>query len=255
MIELRPVLEILTPDDFTLWPVGTHEPFGFLPLGGAMSPADVGAAVARLAVCNDTGDDSDDSGDSGDSGDDALGEDEEDGEVGEVGEDEEDGEVEEVGSGMAEAPARPADPVGAFLHGLLTAEDVIAPGGFRVTDTATGVTLLPGCCSGLEDWREWQQVLDGDGYVWLGHDPTASARREGAAVRLTPDEAVPGGPVIELPVEELRRLVARAERDLAGFVALADVWAARHAPHHRALLTAALARALGLGPAEVSAER
>ncbi|MGA5097614.1 hypothetical protein ACPCAC_09635 [Streptomyces lavendulocolor] len=32
----------------------------------------------------------------------------------------------------------PTDPLGIFLHGLLTMPDLVAAGGFRVTDNATG---------------------------------------------------------------------------------------------------------------------
>jgi len=36
---------------------------------------------------------------------------------------------------------------------LATAEHLIAPGGLILTDANT--TIVPGCCSGLEDWRDW----------------------------------------------------------------------------------------------------
>ncbi|MGV9453774.1 hypothetical protein [Streptomyces sp. NPDC003635] len=36
-------------------------------------------------------------------------------------------------------------------------------GGLRITDTATGTTLLPGCCHGLGERRDWLEVVDGDG--------------------------------------------------------------------------------------------
>lgn len=40
---------------------------------------------------------------------------------------------------------------------LATAERLIAPGGLMLTDTTT--EIVPGCCSGLEDWRDWARVL------------------------------------------------------------------------------------------------
>ncbi|MEU6232890.1 hypothetical protein [Kitasatospora sp. NPDC047058] len=214
---MQPVLEIVTPDEFTRWPVGAHEPYGLLPLGGSMSPADVGTAVLSLAAGNDVDDEDEDG--------------------------EDDGPDEE-------RPARPADPLGALLHGLFTKEYLTAPGGFRVTDTTTGATLVPGCCNGLEEWRDWLEVLDGDGYACFGHDPMPEARREGGAVRLTTDVSSKDRQVIELSVAELRRLVAGAERDLAAFLALARTWAAEHLPDHGDPLAAALARALDLAPEE-----
>ncbi|MFE1906701.1 hypothetical protein ACFW96_23965 [Streptomyces gardneri] len=56
---MQPVLEIYTPGGFDLWPVAEIEPFGFLPLSGELSPAEVGTAVMRIADCNDIDPDGD----------------------------------------------------------------------------------------------------------------------------------------------------------------------------------------------------
>ncbi|MEU9047202.1 MULTISPECIES: hypothetical protein [unclassified Kitasatospora] len=143
---------------------------------------------------------------------------------------------------------RPEDPLGAFLHGLLTMPDLFAPGGFRVTDPATGAVFQPGCCTGLEEWRQWLTVADGTGTAWFGHDPDARAECVGRVVRLTQDAEDANSPVIELPLDELRRLLAGAEQDLRDFLALATGWAERQLPDHAAAVTAALARALDLEP-------
>jgi len=142
--------------------------------------------------------------------------------------------------------ARPADPLGSFLHGLLTFDTLFAAGGLRVTDSATGAAFLPGCCNGLEDWREWHQVLDDCGQAWFGHDPDPRAERHGENVRLTVDAEQNDSPVIELLATDLRRLLVGAEHDLASFLALAADWAAQNLPRHAAPVTAALARALDL---------
>lgn len=145
--------------------------------------------------------------------------------------------------GDAPDPAEADDPVGAFLSGLLTSPYPFAPGGFRVTDTTTGTVFEPGCCNGLEEWREWLEVLDGEGTGGFGHDPAPLAQRLGDVVRLTVDVGLKReSPVIEVRVDELRTLVARAERDLRDFVALAGGWAERHLPEHAAGIAAALAR-------------
>ncbi|MFH8624635.1 hypothetical protein ACH4A8_22555 [Streptomyces vietnamensis] len=49
----------------------------------------------------------------------------------------------------------------------------------RIADTRTGVTLLPGCCNGLEERRDWFEALDGNGWVSFGHDPSPLAERLG----------------------------------------------------------------------------
>lgn len=144
-------------------------------------------------------------------------------------------------------PPRPADPLGGFLHGLIHLDRPLVPGGLRVTDTSTGVTLRPGCCAGLEDWREWNLVLDGGGSVWLGHGPgLAMAEAFGDTVRLTTDADQADGQVIELPGTELRELLGGVERDLAAFLVAAADWTSRYLPGHAAPVTAALARLLDL---------
>ncbi|MFD6890112.1 hypothetical protein [Streptomyces sp. NPDC059957] len=201
---MRPVLEMCTPDDFDLWPVAGIERFGFLPLGGELSPTEVGAAIAGIAGWNDSDPDGD-------------------------------------------RPPRPADPLASFLHGLLTFEDVFAAGGLQVRDTSTGVTFQPGCCDGLEDWRDWHRFADGGSLLGFGHDPVSPmAERLGDTVRLTVNGELSDSPVIELSVTELRTLLDAVERDLADFFALATDWILQHLPGHWAPVTAALARALDL---------
>ncbi|MFG2819172.1 hypothetical protein ACGFX4_07040 [Kitasatospora sp. NPDC048365] len=203
MIVMQPVLEILTPDGFDLWPVAEVQPFAFFALHGRLSSAEVGTAVMRIAGCNDVDPDGD-------------------------------------------RPPRPADPLGSFLHGLLTFEHLFAAGGLRVADTASGTEFLPGCCDGLEDWRDWYRLTDGDGVLGFGHDPSPLAERTGDTLRLTVDSERSDSPVIELPAAELPSLLAGVERDLTDFLALATGWAARYVPDHRAGVSAALARVLDL---------
>ncbi|HEX5117248.1 MAG TPA: hypothetical protein VFW65_18825 [Pseudonocardiaceae bacterium] len=72
-------------------------------------------------------------------------------------------------------------------------------------------------------------------------------------VRLIVDTRQDGGPVINLPVGEVRRLLAGAERDLADFFALAVDRAPHHLGDRSGPVVAALARALGV-PAPTSHE-
>lgn len=140
----------------------------------------------------------------------------------------------------------PADALGSFLHGLLTMDDLSTSGGLQITDTATGTTFLPGCCNGLDDRLEWLEVLDGDGWASFGHGPSPLAERDGDVVRLTVDADRDNSPVIELPITELRHLLAGAERDLVDFLHLVAAWAALHLGDYATPVTAALCRALDL---------
>ncbi|MEU9705948.1 hypothetical protein [Streptomyces sp. NPDC047981] len=198
MIVLQPVLEIHPSDGFDLWPVAAVRTSGFLPLGGALDPTQVGTAVMRIAECNDV--------------------------------------APEAESGLA-----------GFLHGLLTMDPLFAAGGLRVTDTTTGTTLLPGCCHGLEEWRDWFEVVDGTGRASFGHDPSPMAERVGDTARLTVDAEQDASPVIELPLSHLADLLDEAERHLTGFLRLAASWADSSLPAaHAAPVLSAVARLLDL---------
>nr|WP_246620039.1 hypothetical protein [Streptomyces corallincola] len=50
---MQPVLEISAANDFALWPVEEHEPYGYLVLNGKLTPTEVGTAVMQIASCND----------------------------------------------------------------------------------------------------------------------------------------------------------------------------------------------------------
>ncbi|MFB7342220.1 hypothetical protein ACFCZ6_19405 [Streptomyces hydrogenans] len=135
---------------------------------------------------------------------------------------------------------------GTFLHGLLTFDTPFAAGGLRVTDRAGGIVFAPGCCDGLEDWRDWYGLADGDGCLGFGHEPVSpAAERLGDVLRLTVDAERPDSPVITLPASALPGMLAGVERDLAAFLVLASGWASAHLPGQDVgPVVAALARVL-----------
>ncbi|MGW2253061.1 hypothetical protein ACWCXH_23085 [Kitasatospora sp. NPDC001660] len=86
-------------------------------------------------------------------------------------------------------------------------------------------------------------MLDSEGTGGFGHGPPRLAQRLDDVVRLTVDmDLKKDSPVIELPSEELRALVVRAELDLRNFVDLAGRWAEQQLPEHAASIAAALGR-------------
>ncbi|GHD75358.1 hypothetical protein GCM10010336_50980 [Streptomyces goshikiensis] len=133
-------------------------------------------------------------------------------------------------------------------YGYLVLNGELTPAEVGTVDT---VFVEPGCCNGLETWRDWLDVLDGTGCAYFGHDPSSVAEPVGGIVRLTLDaHGADDSPVIELPADQVRRLVAGAQQDLQGFLSLAGTRAERHLPAHAAAVTGALARALDLAPAQ-----
>ncbi len=128
-----------------------------------------------------------------------------------------------------------------LLARLARAELLIAPGGLRVRDSSSGVVVAPGCCAGLEQWREWERALE-DGYSpWLGHDPDPWVEQRGAVIRVwsdgglaTPREASEA--YVDVAASELPRALERARLDLLGFLEVLERWAAGQAPTDARLL-------------------
>ncbi|MGW6706340.1 hypothetical protein ACWGDE_15800 [Streptomyces sp. NPDC054956] len=101
--------------------------------------------------------------------------------------------------------------------GLADAECLIAPGGLLLSDPATGVVVPPGCCFGLESWRDWESLARGQSPDWLGHDP-------GTEVAFLPGDRIrvrvigPRTKALELRREEVKPLLAGVREGLLGFL-------------------------------------
>ncbi|GAA2393922.1 hypothetical protein [Dactylosporangium salmoneum] len=109
-------------------------------------------------------------------------------------------------------------------------EGDFAPGGLRVS---TGdVVIDPGCCVGLDEWRDWLHVLGGE-VIDLGHDPDVLVEHRGPVLRIWKDKRQllpgelpgPGEPHIDVPRADLPRLLDAVHRDLAGFLIALRPWA------------------------------
>jgi hypothetical protein len=98
-------------------------------------------------------------------------------------------------------------------RGLLQEEMTLFPGGLRLT--AAGVTVNPGCCCGLETWREWLLLLDRE-VVWMGHDPGVVQKYVGEEVHVSQEGH---GQYVKLPLSELPRLLAGVQEQLLDLLA------------------------------------
>ncbi|WP_329580849.1 hypothetical protein [Streptomyces sp. NBC_01361] len=128
---------------------------------------------------------------------------------------------------------RPLTDASEAIRHLLETDKVIAPGGLRVHDTRTNVTVRPGCCCGLEDWREWLDVAKGE-TLWLGHDPSPRLEHADEVVQLWPDsidaQETTSGQPIEIVVGDLPGILHTVQVGLQGFLSLTKQWATRHVP-------------------------
>ncbi|MEV4367722.1 hypothetical protein AB0J71_11680 [Nonomuraea sp. NPDC049637] len=114
---------------------------------------------------------------------------------------------------------------------------LIAPGGLRFRDTTTDVDVPPGCCFGLENWRDWWEVARGR-EPWLGHDPTPYITHVGHVIQLR--QHVDDPPSIEITRDQLAGLLTTAQQHFSGFLDLARQWATITTPGPADRLVAAL---------------
>ncbi|MFI9487395.1 hypothetical protein ACIG47_13475 [Promicromonospora sp. NPDC052451] len=119
-------------------------------------------------------------------------------------------------------------------------------GGLRITDSRTGVVVLPGCCADLDILSCVHDFLAG-GRVWgfHGHDPSPSAERIGGGVlRLHVDDERPEAGYINTSEAEMRERMVDVESDLRGFLDRLAGWADEYVPGHHAVLVALFRAAL-----------
>jgi hypothetical protein len=111
----------------------------------------------------------------------------------------------------------------------LTAEEcLVAPGGIRLHDAESGTTIVPGCCCGLEEWREWARLGNRE-MPWMGHDPDPDGEFGATTFSLWPDVGRRAAPAV-VPFTRLRGLLEKVRNDLTGFMWLAGEWSERQAP-------------------------
>jgi len=117
------------------------------------------------------------------------------------------------------------------IESYLTCDDEdFAPGGLRVGDD--DVVIEPGCCVGLDEWRDWLGVIGGE-VIDLGHDPDPLIEHRGSVARVWKDGGqLPSGAVpapdeshIDIPRYALPELLGAVQQDLAGFLTALYPWA------------------------------
>ncbi|UKY53294.1 hypothetical protein [Streptomyces inhibens] len=162
----------------------------------------------------------------------------------------------EVGTALAslamynDATDAPAGNAAELIRRLTEAECVIAQGGLRIQDPATNSTVYPGCCFGLESWRDWLDFTHGE-TPWLGHSPEPRVEHLGSVVHLWPGghtESAGGSArrPIELSVAELPTLLGDVQQKLRGFLRQVERWAEDCAPPYASPLVAKLDQELGV---------
>lgn len=114
------------------------------------------------------------------------------------------------------------------LGNLVSEETMVLPGGLRFSEEGEA-EVIPGCCCGLEGWREWLGVPQEGNTAWGGHDPDVWVEHAGGKVRVWQDERE-GADCVEFDREEMTTLLSRVETDLGGFLARLGEWVSHVSP-------------------------
>jgi hypothetical protein len=115
------------------------------------------------------------------------------------------------GRGGAQPAGTPAELAATF--------PTILPGGIAVVSGE--LQILPGCCCGLESWREWLEVLKSGSCPWTGHDPAPLVECQQGHVLVWNDGGLGDVPAGSVPVrfsrDEFAKSLAEVEEDLHAF--------------------------------------
>lgn len=113
------------------------------------------------------------------------------------------------------------------LKQIIAEDGLILPGGIRVIINDRQDSIEPGCCCGLETWREWFDLLQTGNSPWLGHDPSPWIELKGEIVRIWSDggiEKVSDAFAIEVRQTNFIQALMKIERDLQAFLVCIDSW-------------------------------
>lgn len=115
------------------------------------------------------------------------------------------------------------------LEVFLSKERFVLPGGLQFLENDE-VKVVPGCCAGLENWREWLSVPYGNKGIWAGHDPSPWIEYSETGIRIWQDEKSKEPAFIEFTREELEYELKKTQADLNGFLIQLRKWAKYIAP-------------------------
>ncbi|MEH1122879.1 hypothetical protein [Micromonospora sp. CPCC 206061] len=134
----------------------------------------------------------------------------------------------------------------AFVESIPEAEALAVPGGLALVDAGAGIRIEPGCCFGLESWREWARVPAGES-PWLGHspDPWIEHRPDGT-LRVWAGSDTVKSAHIDTTTAALAGMLGDAERALDEFVDQVEHWARTVAPDDTGTFAGLLRRGLRL---------
>ena len=110
---------------------------------------------------------------------------------------------------------------------VLNAKRLILPGGLLAWDETS--RIVPGCCCGLEAWRDWYSIKPKGNGPWLGHDPSpwVDCRKEHAIIwsDTDPEQNLQK---IQVSYCELETALQKTQDDFTAFADKFSDWAGNH---------------------------
>jgi hypothetical protein len=114
----------------------------------------------------------------------------------------------------------------------------ILPGGFASVDDTQ--TIYPSCCSGLENWSDWLDVLSSGESPWMGHDPAPFIELVDGRVHIWADGGLGDKPAsvasVVFTIAQFESALRRAVADLEEFTIPLCAWLQNHAPQQASLI-------------------
>ncbi len=113
-----------------------------------------------------------------------------------------------------------------ILKQILADDCLVLPGGIQVVQKRD--IISPGCCCGLETWREWMYFLKTGQSPWLGHDPSPWLERRGDIIRIWSDggiEPSSNAIYIDISYSQFKQALTLLEQDLQAFLFCIESWA------------------------------
>jgi len=115
----------------------------------------------------------------------------------------------------------------AVLDELIHRESLILPGGLLIRGP-DGRWIGPGCCCGLEGWREWLDFLKTGHSPWLGHDPSPWLEIREDQIRVWSDGGVDPAPEvfhIDMDRQAFERELHNVQHEFIAFLDRVRQWA------------------------------
>lgn len=119
----------------------------------------------------------------------------------------------------------------ALVAMILKRDGPVIGGGIAILGESDEDSIYPGCCCGLEGWRDWFRFLEEGHSPWMGHDPSPYfMKTDQGKIHAWLDSDLcgdmpAGSPDLIIDKAVFTESLKQVERDLVGFLDVLRAWA------------------------------